>query len=790
MKRIQFSLAGLMGSVLVMAIALALLRSYRPSYFNPINVVLLVSAAAATLIRGAEHRPFWLGFLLAGCVYQASWYRTLLLQDIAFAHIPWMLGRVFGAGSFPSSALRTLLVSMLCDSLMALIAALTGGFFLRLVLRWSGQILQGGWLPRAIRERGGLWAYAIGGLTLLGVAMFLFTVALLWTTWRDYRRTRALFQGGLSQFEGAQAIESLVAKGAAGVPKLCQVLTEGEPFVRALAATALGRMGKAAHEAVPGLIGAVDDNDFGVRAAAIVALVNIEDRINEAIPSLVRHLADEQASVREQAGRALVHAGPSAIPPVIGAIASENAETRNLVLRILGAIGYRDQAAVAIFRSALKDDAQPVRTQAWNILLGTGTANFDDVAYMLQDVNLRGEAVWSLLRVSADPESAIPHLIRALEDDAPELRRAAAKALAQAGPVAGAAVPSLVRALRDEAGIVRAYAATALGKMGRAAASTVPALLECLIGDESEYIRADAATALGEIGPAATSAIPALIEFLTEVKSDSLRASASTALGRLGSAASAAVPALVACLTQDSTPDPQLSRAAARALRKVDATQARAVVPHFRKLLGSEEHLDRISAANALAGLGPEAEAAVPSLEAALGDTNMTVSSDPTHDNEPVLQRAAAATALGNIGQPRESIIPVLVKAADNRHPEIAWSAVRALAEIPGEASVAVPVVLGALEYPNAWVRASAAMALGKLQVEPGEVVPALCHALSDRSHYVRTAAAMTLGQIGPPAKAAVDALWTAFQDADNAVRNDNVPRPYPFEGWHVTVDP
>ncbi|MBI3462968.1 MAG: HEAT repeat domain-containing protein [Planctomycetes bacterium] len=791
MKRIQFSLASLMSIVLVVAIALATFRSYRPSYFNPVNVVLLLAAAVALLIRGTEHRPFWLGFLLSGCVYQVLWYRSVFLQEIAFLHTRLFLERILGANSFPSSALRTLLASMLCDSLTALLAALAGGFSVRLIKRWSRQILQARWLRMVIRGRDGVWGWTLGVLAVLSVAVLLLTGPLLWTTWRDFRTRRALTQADLPMDQRYSAMEALAGKGSAAVSELCQILEEGDPVARKLAATALGRIGQEAKDAVPVLIRAIDDEDPRVRAAAVWALLRIGDRLEAAIPGLVRRLADENSSTRWEAAKALAKAGPSAIPPVVAAIANENAEKRKLVLEILGAIGMRDKAAVATIRNALKDDAEPVRAEAWHILLSTGTGDFDfdDVLSILHDRKYRVQALWLLPRCSPDAESAIPHLIRALEDDDWSVRHAATGALAEIGPQARAAVPLLVRALKDQSRDVRRNAATALGKMASEAASAVPALIECLKQDaacDPEVSQAAARALRENDANQARALVPHFLELLGS-EDDVTRWSATDALRGLGPEAEPAVPALVVALADSNT---TVRFYAALALAEIGPGAAEAVPKIIEKLktlrsqptqLTGEPDLEPVLI-QALGVIGPKAEAAVPLLLELL---TQGLSQVFTVDYGPVNRAAAAATALGRIGRPRETIVPVLVKATEHKRPEIAWSAVWALAEVGCEARVAVPLLLRALDYPNAYVRARAAMALGKLQADPHTVVPALCRALNDRNHYVRTAAAMALGQFGPQAKAAVDALVTAVQDADNAVRNEYVLRTFQTWLWH-----
>jgi HEAT repeat protein len=93
-----------------------------------------------------------------------------------------------------------------------------------------------------------------------------------------------------------------------------------------------------------------------------------------------------------------------------------------------------------------------------------------------------------------------------------DLPRSAAGSLAQIGP---AAIPALKTALQDENPQVRRQAARALGKMGPDAEPAVPELTAAM-NDTDAMVREAAAQALGKIGPAAAPAIPALIKAMEE----------------------------------------------------------------------------------------------------------------------------------------------------------------------------------------------------------------------------------------------------------------------------------
>jgi HEAT repeat protein len=134
----------------------------------------------------------------------------------------------------------------------------------------------------------------------------------------------------------------------------------------------------------------------------------------------------------------------------------------------------------------------------------------------------------------------ITRLNGVLRDPEVVVRKAAARALWQAGPAAkqGDGVARLTEALADKDDIVRQYAARALGMIGPEAKPAVPALLERLKKDEERDVREHAAKALGLIGAQAIGPlllpeiVVALIKGLTDEAGD-VRENSARALGQL-----------------------------------------------------------------------------------------------------------------------------------------------------------------------------------------------------------------------------------------------------------------
>lgn len=244
------------------------------------------------------------------------------------------------------------------------------------------------------------------------------------------------------------------------VPAVSQVLTsDGDAGVRRQAAWALGQIEHAS--AVPALAQALNDDDVKVRRMAVWSMGQIEDA--RAVEPLIGVLNDSDLEIRRQAIRALGGIeSRQAVDPLIALLDDPEVEIREMAIWALGQIDD-PRAAPAIARK-LSDSSVAVRRRAASALgsLEPETAPPPLIeALRDSDPTVVGQAIVALGRIE-DP-AAVPGLAELYRDPATnaESRRAVIRALGRIDDPASYRV--LVEALEDDDPEIRKYAARALG---------------------------------------------------------------------------------------------------------------------------------------------------------------------------------------------------------------------------------------------------------------------------------------------------------------------------------------
>jgi len=185
-------------------------------------------------------------------------------------------------------------------------------------------------------------------------------------------------------------------------------------------------LGRLCTKAIPALLEALGSHDANVRVNATIALGRIGDK--SAVTALLPLLKDPRERVRTQVARSLGELGDQrAAPALVEALRDSNLEVRKEAVTALGEL--RVPETLEAMLEALKD-LPPVRDAAERALLGIRDPRA--VEPLIVTLRHRSEEVRRisarLLGVIADPRAVRP-LILALKDQASDVRFEAARAL-------------------------------------------------------------------------------------------------------------------------------------------------------------------------------------------------------------------------------------------------------------------------------------------------------------------------------------------------------------------------
>jgi HEAT repeat protein len=218
-------------------------------------------------------------------------------------------------------------------------------------------------------------------------------------------------------------------------------------------------------DAVPALIEALQTKD----ANLLTLCQQILARIPVATPLLVKTLKTAHPIIRGRVAEIFsVNKDRNALPALLEALQGEYFTVRSRAALALGKIG-EPQAIKPILR-ALKDPEDEVRIAAC-LALGffKDPSTFDDITNVLLDdpkIEVRQAAARAL--GNTEHPAALPYLMEALHDAYwwYEREYAASDLLLAIEKMGSTAVNPLVEALQDKEGTVRKFAAALLGKLG------------------------------------------------------------------------------------------------------------------------------------------------------------------------------------------------------------------------------------------------------------------------------------------------------------------------------------
>ena len=387
-----------------------------------------------------------------------------------------------------------------------------------------------------------------------------------------------------------ERLSRLKGDAAPAVGKLIDLLQDKEPTIRSETVFTLMRIGPAAADAVDALIEALDDRENGSPSDVITAL----DAIGPASAPATTKLLDIIQRRDPQVGR------PSAALLALANIAPDSPHTQAALL------------------TAMDDEDEWIRTIAMTGVARCCRGTPQVVAKFIaclqdEDPDTRWGAARALEAFGPDAVDAIPALIESLCDDraGPDpddnfalfAREAAAEALGTMGALAEQAVPALMEAVENKVEFVEGGATIALGKIGDAAANVVPILIERL--QEPQRRKTYLANALSYLGPAAKDATEAMIDLLANGKTEA-RAAAAFALGHI-SAAPATIAALTDRMAEDSRESVRAACAAALTTAGTDhmPDPAQRLRPTIDAVLAGDDAVAHAWASYALACLDP-----------------------------------------------------------------------------------------------------------------------------------------------------------------------------------------
>ena len=427
-------------------------------------------------------------------------------------------------------------------------------------------------------------------------------------------------------------------------------LTQPNSVVRIAAAKALVALKADAHPAIDVLLLALKDPNADVRLYAAYGLGQIARRPASCLEALTKLLSDNDEHVRYSAEWSLA---------CIALAVSQTDPTEIEVKRI--------DELLAAAETALTEQAQRgehlKQVKHARELFGKAVEKSLPVPPVEQPQIEEKPAERTPEQVQARSEKTLaPPFSEELSSDDKLIQLKAVESLRKLGRA-----DLLIRAWEsvDEGGFIYWHLSRALIRMGAAA---VPDLSKAL-RHEDEGIRYQAAHCLRQIGPDAANALPQLVALIEDQAiSVDMRASVILVLERFGPLASDATGSLIRLL-EDREQNTTLA-ASAQALGAI-GPDAQAAVPSLLAIVQTRDLWGdtRIAAARATARIVPESAAAVQTIL-------------PLLDEPDVFVVAGLADAIGEFGPTAAEAVPKLVQLLEFFSDEQRQTVVQAIGKI------------------------------------------------------------------------------------------------------------
>ena len=503
----------------------------------------------------------------------------------------------------------------------------------------------------------------------------------------------------------ARSISLLDADQVAGATaELIKALSDSDPYVRAYAAVALGKLESADAKVVEPLSKLLTDKEARVRGMAAQALKQLHPDPQLMLPIMIQTLehADPQGAVL--AIETIAAAGDKAIAGLTKAL--KNKRACYWCCLALGEAGPKAKEAVPALAETLSDDRPEVQVQA---LVALG-------------------------KIGPDAASAIPQIAPLLQSKLPATQYAAAFALGNIGSPKGAAALKQATAAKDP--MLKTLSAWGLAKISPDDRDAVKNAVEQLVASlkaNDQFVRQAAARGLVELKAEPELVRPALIGALTDpdptvrgnvveaisalgakatpdvmkgLKNPKIRGACATILARIGPDAKAALPDLIESLN-DPAPavgdNPTPDVLVAIALIGPD----KGLVEKCRPFLSSEDEMERRTATYVLGKIGPDARPALAAIR------NNLASDD---ERLRMISLWALLQITPKDAQVVKAAVPMLIKALDAERPLVRLEAALALGKLGPAAAAAKEELQRLAEHESDQaVKQAAAEALDKI---------------------------------------------------------------------------
>lgn len=273
-------------------------------------------------------------------------------------------------------------------------------------------------------------------------------------------------------------------------------------------------------------------------------------------------------------------------------------------------------------------------------------------------------------------------------------------------------------------------------------------------------------------------AIPPLLTALRTARSLQESYRLTPAISAIGRYVPEALPLIAKGIDEEK--NAKTRRYLVEATQSMGAKSERRFVPSYEKCLLSKDVALKLSAIEALARLGKEADSAVPALLKLLSkESNARVKQKVIEalrrigrsakkalsvlqgfmvDEDPLV-RAEAISTVSHFEKGSGQSLEAFIKALEDKHKAVLCQTLSALQGLGAKAKAALKKVQSLTKHQDKSVRAGVASALGAIGREDPQTVTALVSMLEDKETRVAVLAVVSLGRMGPVAKPAVPKL-------------------------------